>query len=75
MIYKVYYQETKKRNPQREQTHAIYLEADTEVAARVLVEDNTEYNIEFIEPLEGNFLDYEQKNPEFQLTEFNKWNA
>jgi len=72
MIYKVYYQETKKRNPQRETTQSLYLEADTEVDARVLVEDNTKYNIEFIEPLEGNFLDYEQKNPEFQLTEFNK---
>lgn len=75
MIYKVYYQETKQRNPQRETTKSLYLEADTEVEARVLVEDNTEYNIEFIEPLEGNFLDYEQKNPEFQLTEFNKWNG
>ncbi|MFB9769403.1 DNA-directed RNA polymerase subunit epsilon [Lactiplantibacillus modestisalitolerans] len=72
MIYKVYYQETKQRNPQRETTKSLYLEADTEVAARVLVEDNTKYNIEFIEPLEGNYLDYEQKNPEFQLTEFNQ---
>ncbi|MFC6180131.1 DNA-directed RNA polymerase subunit epsilon [Lactiplantibacillus daowaiensis] len=72
MIYKVYYQETKQRNPQRETTQSLYLEADTEVDARVLVEDNTEYNIEFIEPLEGNFLDYEKENPEFQLTEFNK---
>ncbi|MFC6202401.1 DNA-directed RNA polymerase subunit epsilon [Lactiplantibacillus nangangensis] len=72
MIYKVYYQETKKRNPQRETTKALYLEADTEVDARVLVEDNTEFNIEFIEPLEGNFLDYEKENPEYQLTEFNK---
>ncbi|CAM3179648.1 DNA-directed RNA polymerase subunit epsilon [Lactiplantibacillus plajomi] len=72
MIYKVYYQETKKRNPQRENTKSLYLEAETEVAARVLVEDNTEYNIEFIEPLEGNYLDYEQKNPAFQLTEFNQ---
>lgn len=75
MIYKVYYQETKQRNPQRETTKSLYLEADTEVAARVLVEDNTKYNIEFIEPLEGNYLDYEQKNPEFQLTEFNQWNG
>ncbi|AVK60621.1 hypothetical protein C5Z26_03395 [Lactobacillus sp. CBA3606] len=72
MIYKIYYQENQKRNPQRETTQSLYLEADTEVAARVLVEDNTTYNIEFIEPLEGNFLDYEQENPEYQLTEFNK---
>lgn len=27
MIYKVYYQETKIRNPKREQTQAIYVEA------------------------------------------------
>lgn len=72
MIYKVYYQETKERNPQRETTQSLYLEAETEVAARTLVEDNTDQNIEFIEPLEGNFLDYEQKNPEYHLTEFNK---
>lgn len=55
MIYKVYYQETKERNPQRETTQSLYLEAETEVAARTLVEDNTDHNIEFIEPLEGNF--------------------
>jgi len=72
MIYKVYYQEIQARNPQRETTQALYLEADTEVAARTLVEDNTDHNIEFIEPLAGNFLDYEQQNPEYHLTEFNK---
>ncbi len=37
MIYKVYYQETKERNPQRETTQSLYLEAETEVAARTLV--------------------------------------
>ena len=28
MIYKVFYQETKERNPRREQTKALYLEID-----------------------------------------------
>ena len=30
MIYKVFYQETKDRNPKREQTRALYLEADND---------------------------------------------
>ncbi|HRG31559.1 MAG TPA: RNA polymerase epsilon subunit, partial [Trichococcus flocculiformis] len=34
-------------------------------------EQNTPYNIEFIQPLEGNHLEYEQKNPDFKITEFN----
>ncbi|MGM0123522.1 hypothetical protein IGI37_000894 [Enterococcus sp. AZ194] len=70
MIYKVYYQETKERNPKREQTHSLYIEADTEVIARQLVEDNTPYNIEFVQTLDGNHLEYEKENAEFTLTEF-----
>ncbi|EOL48767.1 hypothetical protein RV11_GL003262 [Enterococcus phoeniculicola] len=70
MIYKVYYQETKERNPKREQTHSLYIEADSDVTARQLVEDNTPYNIEFVQLLEGSHLEYEQENAEFTLTEF-----
>lgn len=70
MIYKVFYQETKVRNPKREQTQSLYLEADSEVHARELVEQNTPYNIEFIQALEGSHLDYEKENAEFKLTEF-----
>lgn len=71
MIYKVYYQETKTRNPKREQTQSLYLEADSEVKARMLVEDNTPYNIELVQLLEANHLDYEKENADFSLTEFN----
>ncbi|QMU07455.1 DNA-directed RNA polymerase subunit epsilon [Levilactobacillus suantsaii] len=70
MIYKVYYQEDKKRNPKREDTHTLYLEAQTEVEARSQVEAHTDHNIEFIEPIEGNTLAYEQQNPNYKLTEF-----
>lgn len=70
MIYKVFYQETKTRNPKREQTQSLYIEADSDVAARMLVEDNTPYNIELVQLLEGNHLDYEKENAEFSLTEF-----
>ncbi|MFV0561297.1 MAG: DNA-directed RNA polymerase subunit epsilon [Enterococcus sp.] len=70
MIYKVYYQETKIRNPKREETQALYIEADSDVDARQLVEENTPYNIEFVQLLEGNHLDYEKENAEFKLTEY-----
>ena len=51
MIYKVFYQETKERNPRRETTHALYLDIDAKnelegrIEARRLVEENTSYNI------------------------------
>ena len=32
MIYKVYYQETKIRNPKREDTKSLYMEADKHLA-------------------------------------------
>ncbi|MFT8909510.1 MAG: RNA polymerase epsilon subunit, partial [Lentilactobacillus diolivorans] len=41
------------------------------VEARGLVDDNTDYSIEFIEPLQGKHLEYEQENPDYKLTEFN----
>ena len=57
MIYKVYYQETKIRNPKREDTKSLYMEADSDVIVRQLVEENTPYNIEFVQLLEGSHLE------------------
>lgn len=70
MIFKVYYQETKTRNPKREATNSLYIEAESDVAARQVIEENTSYNIELIQLLEGNHLAYEQENAEFKLMEF-----
>lgn len=70
MIYKVYYQEVKERNPKREQTHALYIEAGDDVEARQRIEENTPYNIEYIQALEGNHLAYEKENADFKLAEF-----
>lgn len=70
MIYKVFYQESKEQNPKREQTKVLYIDTETEVLARQLVEDNTPYNIEFLQLLEGNHLEYEKENTDFTLTEF-----
>lgn len=71
MIFKVTYQPAKFDAPNRENTESLYVEASDIVIARRLVEQNTPYNIEFIQPLEGNHLEYEQKNPDFKITEFN----
>ncbi|MGK0550940.1 DNA-directed RNA polymerase subunit epsilon [Enterococcus faecalis] len=70
MIYKVYYQETKIRNPKREHTKSLYMEADNEVIVRQMVEKNTPYNIEFVQPLDENHLAYEKEHADFSLTEF-----
>ena len=76
MIYKVFYQETKERSPRREKTRALYLEIEAanqlegRIQARKLVEENTPYNIEFIELLSDNHLEYEKESGTFELTEF-----
>lgn len=70
MIYKVLYQSDKVRNPKRETTQTLYLEADSAAIARALVEKNTPYNIELVQELSGNFLEYEKKSADFKLTEF-----
>ena len=76
MIYKVFYQETKDRSPRRENTRSLYLdidasnELDGRIKARKLVEENTDYNIEFIELLSDKHLEYEKKSGTFQVTEF-----
>ena len=70
MIFKVYYHPTKRINPRRENTETLYLEAKSEVEARLLVEENTEYNVEFIEGLDDKTLEYEKQSENFKLTEF-----
>ena len=70
MIFKVYYQPTKRINPRRENTETLYLEAKSEVEARLLVEENTKYNVEFIEGLDDKTLEYEKQSENFKLTEF-----
>ena len=64
MIYKVFYQESKDRSPRREQTKALYLDIDASselegrIIARKRIEENTSYNVEFIELLSDKHLEY-----------------
>ena len=76
MIYKVFYQETKERSPRREKTRALYLDVEAanelegRIQARKLVEENTPYNIEFIELLSDKHIEYEKETGAFEITEF-----
>ncbi|MEK4629707.1 MAG: DNA-directed RNA polymerase subunit epsilon [Solibacillus sp.] len=66
MIYKVYYQESINEIPVRENTKTLYLEASSEREVRHYLKDRN-YNIELVQLLEGNYLDYEQASPNFRL--------
>lgn len=70
MIFKVTYQETKTQAPRRENTQTLYIEAKDKVEARAKIEENTNYNIEFIQQLEGAHLAYEKAHANYTLTEF-----
>ncbi|MFT9389132.1 MAG: RNA polymerase epsilon subunit, partial [Leuconostoc sp.] len=58
------------RNPKRETTVSLYLSAESLPQAREIIEDNTTYNIEFIEELSDKALTYEKANPNFEITTF-----
>ena len=66
MIYKVYYQENITEIPVRENTKTLYLEASSEREVRHYLKDRN-YNIELVQLLEGNYLEYEQNSPNFHL--------
>ncbi|WP_025785217.1 DNA-dependent RNA polymerase subunit epsilon [Sporosarcina sp. D27] len=66
MIFKVYYQETKVQVPVRENTQTLYVEAESARDVRKKLQ-NRNYNIEFIQQLEGEHLEYEQASEHFEL--------
>ena len=66
MIYKVYYQESMTEIPVRENTKSLYIEASSEREVRNKLK-NRNYNIELVQLLEGNYLQYEQASPNFVL--------
>ncbi|MEQ9763441.1 DNA-dependent RNA polymerase subunit epsilon [Streptococcus sp. ZJ151] len=76
MIYKVFYQETKERNPRRETTQSLYIDIDAKeelegrIKARKLIEENTAFNIEHIDLLSDKHLEYEKEKGVFKLTTF-----
>ena len=65
MIFKVFYQDNAEEVPVREKTKTLYIEAESEREVRQKLQ-NRPINIEYIQPLEGAHLEYEQKSANFQ---------
>ncbi|RTR32382.1 DUF1447 family protein [Robertmurraya yapensis] len=68
MIFKVYYQELKTEAPVREKTQTVFVEAGSVREVRSKLADRP-FNIEFITPVDGAFLEYEQKNENYKVWE------
>lgn len=68
MIFKVYYQESKTEVAVREKTQTIYVNGESERDVRKRLA-NKPYNIEYVELVEGAFLEYEQQNDDFKVLE------
>lgn len=70
MIFKVYYQDSISQMPVREKTKTLFLEAQSEREVRQKLKDRP-FNIEFVQVLEGAYLEYEEASHDFKLTETN----
>ncbi len=66
MIFKVYYQENRFEVPVRENTKSLYVEAASEREVRHHLK-NRDYNIELVQLLEGNHLEYEQASQNYEV--------
>ncbi|WNF24310.1 RNA polymerase epsilon subunit [Mesobacillus jeotgali] len=68
MIFKVYFQESNKQVPVREKTKTIYVKGDSERDVRTKIADR-QYNIEYVEAVEGNYFEYERQKEDFEVLE------
>ena len=66
MIYKVYYQENVLEVPVRENTKSMDIKADSEKQVRELLKGRN-FNVEYIQLLEGKHLEFEQALSHFEL--------
>ena len=71
MTFKVYYQPDATKRPVRENTQSLYIEADSEAQALLLVEENTDYNIEFVEQLDDKLWNTKSKIQTLRLLSSN----
>ena len=76
MLFKVFYQESKKRSPKRETTNSLFLELDTTdvrqgvIHAREIMRDNTDYHVEFADAISDEQAAYERESDGFNITTF-----
>ncbi|KKB73968.1 MULTISPECIES: DNA-dependent RNA polymerase subunit epsilon [Bacillus] len=68
MIYKVFFQSSNDEVPVREKTDSIFVEAQSERDVRSKLKSYN-YNIEFIQEVEGAFLEFEKQSEKFKVLE------
>ncbi|MDX8359920.1 MULTISPECIES: DNA-directed RNA polymerase subunit epsilon [Bacillaceae] len=68
MIFKVYFQEDVLEVPVREKTQTVYINADSEQDVREKLKDRN-LNIEFVQLVSGEYLEFEQRNEDFKVLE------
>lgn len=68
MLFKVFYQGSLKEVPVRENTKSLFIEGESERDIRKKLAGK-EMNIEYIQPIEGAYLEYEKQNEQFKVLE------
>ncbi|MFS0861315.1 DNA-dependent RNA polymerase subunit epsilon [Fredinandcohnia sp. 179-A 10B2 NHS] len=68
MIYKVYYQEHAHEVPVREKTKSVFVNGVSEADVRRKLKERN-INIEYIQRVEGAFLEYEKQNEDYKVLE------
>ena len=68
MIFKVFFQENAAEAPVRENTKSVYVEGESERDVRQKLK-SLPYNIEFVQVLKDEYLEFEKQNPDFRILE------
>ncbi|WP_010282838.1 DNA-dependent RNA polymerase subunit epsilon [Bacillus timonensis] len=68
MIFKVYYQEDANEVAVRENTKSMFVEGESQVEVRKKLKE-LKINIEYIQKVEGAYLEYEKINEDYKVLE------
>lgn len=69
-VFKIFYQKNKYEIPVRENTEVLYVEANNIPEVYKYLE-NREYNIEYVQELNEQYLNFEKESPDFKLEKVN----
>ena len=68
MVYKVYYQESIREVPVRENTKTLFIEGESVRDVRTKIADRG-FNVEFVQEVKGAYLEYKQQNEDYKVLE------
>lgn len=68
MVFKVYYQQSVAEVPVRENTKTLYIDGESEKDVRLKLNERG-FNIEYVQAVQGAFLEYEKQSEHFKVLE------